>query len=93
MLPVVQTPVFDRKGPSRFDHEQQVRLPRQVTSLGSAKRAAALILRIDLVARRARSAAGSDIIANFDGAGRILAALRGYFALGAVDSIYRGVVR
>ena len=67
MLPAVTAPSFGSKSASLCSGGQQVRLWRQVTNLGPAKRASAFLLRMDIVARQVLMAAGRDVITNGDG--------------------------
>ena len=71
MLPPVSAPSFDRKGESSANYAQQVALWREVTNLGPAKRASALILHLDTVARNVCVAAESDAIMVHEGVEKI----------------------
>ena len=93
MPPAARVPGFDGKGSSYIIYEQQVRLWRQVANLDPSKRAAALILQVETVARQVCLAAGSDSVANNDGAEQILGILKDYFAPDAVDSAFQEVAR
>ena len=93
MLPAEQVPASNAKGPSFINYEQDARLWRQLTNLGPGKRASALILRRDSVARQVCLGAESDAVTNIDGLGLILAILRKYFEPDPVDLIYQEVLR
>ena len=57
-------------------------------NLGPAKRASALILSAGAIAREVCMAARSDQIMDQGGVMKIVKLLDGYFAPGAVDSVY-----
>ena len=75
------------------NYEQRAKLWRQVTNLGPAKRASALIVQIDTRLRQDCMAAGSGVIADGDGAEKISTVLRDYLAPEAADSANQEVVR
>ena len=81
------------RGSTLIAYEQQVYLWRHVANLGPSRRASALLLRMDTVARQVFLHAGGDTFTNGKGAGSVLGILREYFAPGAVDSISQGGVR
>ena len=86
MSPAGGAPSFGAKGTSSVDYEQQAKLRSRVTHLGPAKRRPALILQMDTVSRQVCADSGSDVIMDGDGAEKILAILRGYFAPEAAES-------
>ena len=84
MLPAEKVPIFDGKGSSFKDYEQQVRLWVPIAHLEPSKRAGT---------RQVRLSAGGDRLESNHGAMYILDISMNYFALGAGDSIYREVAR
>ena len=93
MLPAVSVPAFGGTGSSRFSYEQQVELWRQNTNLGPAKRASALPLQMDDVARQVCMAAGSAVIMDGNGLEKISSILRDYIAPAAADTANHEVAR
>ena len=63
----VNAPVFDKEGSLFHGHGQQVRLRTQMTNSGLSGRAAALVLRVESVARRVCLAAEGGHMADNDG--------------------------
>ena len=92
MLPAVIAPPADGEGACSSNYERQAKLRRQVTHLGPAKRASALILQIDTAARQDCMATGSGVIADGHVAGKILTILCDYLSPGAGGSATRRVV-
>ena len=93
MLPSASVPSFGSKGASFSDYEQQVKMRQDATTTVLGRRASALILHMDVVARRVRMAAGGDVTMGQEGAGEISAVLPGFMAPDVVDSVYQEVVR
>ena len=91
MLPTATVLPLDGRGASFFNYRQQVRLWRQVTNLGPAKRAPALISQMDVGALQLCMAAGSEAIMGGDGADKILTILREHPAPAAAGSVNREV--
>ena len=89
----VSAPLFDGKRESFANYAQRVKLWCQVTNLDPANRASALASPMGAIAREVRMAAGSDLIMNHDGVGKILVSLHEYLAPDTVASVYQEVVR
>lgn len=93
MLHLERVPSFGGKCSSFPNYKRRVKLWRQITNLGPAKRASSLILRRAAVARQVCAAAGSDVIMDGNGEGGMLSILRDYFAPGAPGPVYQEVAR
>ena len=91
MLPAVSVTPLDRGGASSADYGQQVELWRRVANSGPAKLVSALFLQMGDAARQVCFATGSDAIMDGDGAGKIVAICRDFFAPEAAGSAHQGV--
>ena len=60
MAPTANAPFFDGQGASFSNYAQEVELLSRTTNLGTVKRASALVLKADPVAREVCMGAGSD---------------------------------
>ena len=93
MLPAARVPPLGGKGASFLNLEQKAQLWRQVTNRDPAKRASALISRIDTAARNVCMAAGNDATMDGDDAEQILAIPQDSFAPDRAGSVYQEVIR
>ena len=93
MAPLVNAPFSDRKGESFANCNREVELWRRVTNLGPAKRASALMLEMDVVARKVCVATWGDQISGQDGAIEIMKSSHDSFALDTAGSVYQEVAR
>ena len=80
MLPADKVPSFDEKGSSHQDCERLARSWIRMTHLDPSRRAAALVLHVNSVARRVCTSAGGGPVGSNDGASRILEISENYFA-------------
>ena len=93
MTPLANAPFFDWKGESFANYAQAVQLWRQGTNWRPAKRASALMLTMNPVAREGCMAAGIDQILGPDCVRKIMKSLDGNFVPGDWESVYQKVVR
>ena len=84
----MSVPFFGGKGESCSNNAREVELRSRVTNLEPTRRASALIMNIDPVAREARKVAGNDQIMDPDGVPKILQVPNDYLAPDAVDPIH-----
>ena len=85
--------MFDGKGSSFLDYEQQVRLRMCATRTDPASRASAVVMHVSSVPRRVCSSAGGGHVDDQDGVAQILGILRSCFAPGDEDAIYQQAMR
>ena len=90
MLPSEEVPIFNGKGVSCHDYEQQVRLWVRLAKMEPLRRAVALVLHVNSVALQLCLSARGDRFDNTDGATCELEILRNYFAPDAADSVNQG---
>ena len=81
------TPFFGGRGESFAIYAQHVQLGRQVTILEPAKRASAIIMKMDTVARENCIAVGGGAIIGHEGAANSMELLRDFLPWGAADSV------
>ena len=93
MLPAAKVTVFDGKGSSFPDFEQQVRLRMRMTNMELSDRAAVLVLQQNSSARQVCSAAAGDHIANNGRVEHIADTPGNHFGPETVDAIYQEAAR
>ena len=93
MLPADKVPIFDEKGASSQGCEHQGRLCVRIAKMAPSSCAAALVLRMNSVAREVCLSAGGNRPIRYDGAMCMLEILRNYFAPEVAGLTYQDLVR